>query len=386
MEKKILGFGMMRLPVRNGNPADIDFKELNQMVDVFLEAGFTYFDTSFVYHNGESENAVRKSLIERYPHQKGGHTVATKFPTFAYQEEKEIEPIFQKQLKKLGIDYVDYYLLHNIQTILYDGIDGNGGVIKRTNLFDHAREWLDTGKIRHLGISFHSSAKLLDRILSEHPEIEFVQLAVNYIDWTGELVQAEKCCEVVRKHRRKLIIMEPVKGGMLSNLPKEAADIMTEYAPQKSLASWALRFVSGIDNDILAILSGMSNLQQMYDNIQTMSNLLPLSEAEAAILQKAIHTIGEKRPIPTSEIEKCKGLFYHGVPVTALLDGYSTCQMEPNPGFSDINNYPKNALAENSHFDFLGSRFSKERFVRADDVDVSETVNKAILWLKENSF
>jgi len=150
---KNLGFGMMRLPVLSG-PTDFDYKQLNEMVDAFLEAGYTYFDTSFVYHNGESEEATRRALVERHPRE--SFTVATKFPTFNLVPEEQIEGVFQSQLDNLGVEYIDYYLLHNIQTVYYDGYDGKGGIVKTTHLFDHAKKWKETGKIRHLGISFHS--------------------------------------------------------------------------------------------------------------------------------------------------------------------------------------------------------------------------------------
>ena len=162
---KNLGFGMMRLPVLSG-PTDFDYEQLNQMVDAFLDAGYTYFDTSYVYHNGKSEEATRKALVERHPRE--SFTVATKFPTFMLIPEEKIEETFQRQLDNLGVDYIDYYLLHNIQNVYYDGYDGRGGIVKTTHLFDHAKKWKEDGKIRHLGISFHSSAKLLDRVLTEH--------------------------------------------------------------------------------------------------------------------------------------------------------------------------------------------------------------------------
>ena len=182
MEAGKLGFGMMRLPVKENAPAEIDFEQLDPMVDAFMAAGYNYFDTSYVYHNGKSENAVRRAVVERYPREQ--FLVATKFPTFALQSEDQIEPIFTEQLERLGVDYIDYYMLHNVQTVLYDGIDGKGGVMGATNIFDHLKGWKENGKAKHIGISFHSSAKLLDRILSEHPEIEFVQLAINYIEWS----------------------------------------------------------------------------------------------------------------------------------------------------------------------------------------------------------
>ena len=220
---KNLGFGMMRLPVLSG-PTDFDYDQLNQMVDAFLAAGYTYFDTSFVYHDGKSEEATRKALVERYP--RDSFTVATKFPTFMMIPEDKIEETFRSQLDNLGVDYIDYYLLHNIQTVYYDDYDGKGGIVKTTNLFEHAKKWKEEGKIRHLGISFHSSAKLLDRVLTEHPEIEFVQIALNPIDWDSELVQAGPCYDVIRKHGRKVIIMEAVKGGGLAKLPEEAEAVL----------------------------------------------------------------------------------------------------------------------------------------------------------------
>ena len=168
-----------------------------------MEAGYTYFDTSYVYHNGKSEEAVRKAVVERHP--RDSFTVATKFPTFILQEEGQIETIFEEQRRNLGVETIDYYLLHNIQTVYYDGVDGKGGVVKTCHLFDHAKKWLEDGKIRHLGFSFHSSAKLLDRVLAEHPEVEFVQIPFNYIDCESQLVQAMDAYEVIRKHGKQAV-------------------------------------------------------------------------------------------------------------------------------------------------------------------------------------
>ena len=192
--KSMLGFGMMRLPVKSG-PTDFDYETLNRMVDIFIGAGFNYFDTSYVYHQGKSQEAVRKAVVERYPRE--GLLIATKFPTFILKpgDEDRIEGIFQSQLDDLGVEFVDYYLLHNFQTEFYDGFDGKGGVIRTEHLIEHARKWKEQGKIRHLGFSFHSSAKLLDRILTEHPEFEFVQIALNYADWSS------RCCRPRRASR-----------------------------------------------------------------------------------------------------------------------------------------------------------------------------------------
>lgn len=378
---KNLGFGMMRLPVISG-PTDFDYEHLNAMVDAFLDAGYTYFDTSFVYHNGKSEEATRKALVERHP--RDSFTVATKFPTFMMLPEDKIEPTFQSQLEHLGVDYIDYYLLHNIQTVNYDGYDGKGGIAKTTHLFDHAKKWKEDGKIRHLGISFHSSAKLLDRVLSEHPEIEFVQIALNPIDWDSELVQAGLCYDVIRKHGRKVIIMEAVKGGGLAKLPEEAEAVLKAIHPDWSIASWSVRYCLEKE-DVIAVLSGMSTLEQVIDNTTTSNEAKPLTDQEKAALEKAMTIYRESAPIKQSEIDTYKGLMYHGVPVSAILQAYSICQIQPDPGFSDDNNYLKNAFAEAEYVDFHNG-LEKQTVITSDGKDITEMVEKAVAWLTEHTF
>ena len=378
---KNLGFGMMRLPVISG-PTDFDYQQLNDMVDAFLEAGYTYFDTSFVYHDGKSEEATRKALVERHP--RDSYTVATKFPTFMMIPEEKIEEIFQSQLEHLGVDYVDYYLLHNIQTVYYDGYDGKGGIVKTTHLFDHAKKWKEDGKIRHLGISFHSSAKLLDRVLTEHPEIEFVQIALNPIDWDSELVQAGLCYDVIRKHGRKVVIMEAVKGGGLAKLPEEAEKLLKAAHPDWSIASWSVRFCLELD-DVIAVLSGMSTLEQVKDNTATSNAAERLTDEDRKVLAEAMRIYRESAPIKQSEIEQYKDIMYHGVPVSAILQAYSICQIQPDPGFSDDNNYLKNAFAEAEHVDFHDG-LSKQRVFTEDGKDITDMVKKAVEWLTENSF
>ena len=379
---KNLGFGMMRLPVMNGDPTNFDYEHLNAMVDEFLDAGYTYFDTSFVYHNGKSEEATRKAVVERHP--RDSFTVATKFPTFFEMPEEKIEETFQSQLDNLGVDYIDYYLLHNIQNVYYDGYDGNGGIVKTTHLFDHAKKWKEDGKIRHLGFSFHSSAKLLDRILTEHPEVEFVQIALNPIDWDSELVQAGACYDVIRKHGKKVVIMEAVKGGGLAKLPEEAEALLKAAHPDWSIASWSVRFSLSLDG-VITVLSGMSTLEQVKDNTTTSNEAQPLTEADRKVLAEAMRIYRESAPIRQSEIDQYKGLMYHGVPVTAILQAYSICQIQPDPGFSDDNNYLKNAIAEAEHLDFHNG-LEKQTVVTADGKDIAEMVEKAVAWLTEHSF
>lgn len=384
MEVGKLGFGMMRLPVMNNNPEDIDFDTLNGMVDAFLTAGFNYFDTSYMYHNGKSEEAVRKAVVERHP--RDSFYVATKFPPFILEKEEQIEKIFAEQLDNLGVDYVDYYLIHNVQTIYYDGLDGKGGIMKTTHLFDHLKGWKESGKARHIGISFHSSPELLERVLTEHPEIEFVQLAVNYIDWDSEIVQARACYETVRRHGKQVIVMEPVKGGGLAALPHEAEQVLKNAAPDRSIVSWAFRFLASLDG-VITILSGMSTPEQMSDNIHTMQACTPLNEAEQAALAQAIRLYRNSGPIPTDTIEKYRGLTYHGMPATALLENYSISQIQPNPYFTDDMNYIRNSVAELRHVDIDDdTAFPEETVILPDGTDGTPLLREAEGWLRKNHF
>ncbi len=377
-----LGFGMMRLPVKNGIATDFDYAKLNEMVDLYLANGFNYFDTSFVYHEGKSEIACREAIVRRYPRE--AFRLATKFPTFDLQTEEQIEPVFAEQLSKCGVDYFDYYLLHNFQTVYYDGIDGKGGVIQRCHLFEHANQWKRGGKIRHLGISFHSSAKLLDRILTEHPEIEFVQIGLNYYDWDSPLVQAGACYDVIVKHGKQVIAMEPVKGGALAKAPEEAEKRMKEMAPDASIASWALRFLGDLPN-VMITLSGMSTIEDVMDNVKMTKSAKPLSEKEKKLLKDVVRIYKESGPYKTADYSAYQGLIYHGVPVSAILDTYNTCMIQPFPEVIMDNNYYKNAVAEEAHLNIF-EPLPEERVFMADGTDLTEQLQKIEKYLIEHSF
>lgn len=381
--KSMLGFGMMRLPVIGGNPTNFDFEHLNKMVDTFLDAGYTYFDTSFVYHNGQSEGAVRKALVERHP--RDSYTVATKFPTFfltAGSEEK-IDGIFQTQLDRLGIAYIDYYLLHNFQTRWYDGYDGTGGVVQTEHLIEHALKWKAEGKIRHLGFSFHSSAKLLDRILTEHPEFEFVQIAANYVDWNSQLVQAGPCYDVIRKHGKQVVVMEPVKGGGLSMVPQVVEAALKTKDSDKSIASWAIRYVGSLDG-LICCLSGMSTLEQVRDNIHTYQSLDTLNEEEMRWLREDIAALYRAQG-PVRDMSRYEGLTLYGAPVSAIMESYSVCQIQPDPGFCCDNNYLLNTIAEEAHLNFAED-LPRETLINKAGQDVTEEVFAAYEWLREHTF
>lgn len=382
--KSTLGFGMMRLPVIGGDPTNFDYGQLNRMVDTFLAAGYTYFDTSFVYHNGQSEEAVRKAVVERHP--RDSFVIATKFPTFLLTpgSEDQIEGYFQTQLDRLGVDFIDYYLLHNFQTRWYDGYDGKGGVIQSEHLIEHALKWKAEGKIRHLGFSFHSSAKLLDRILTEHPEFEFVQIAANYVDWNSQLVQGGPCYDVIRKHGKQVVIMEPVKGGGLSLVPEAVERALKEKEPENSVASWAVRYVGSLDG-LICCLSGMSTLEQVEDNIHTYQSLDTLSKEEMRWLREDMNTLYRAQGPVGADLSKYDGLTLYGVPVTAIMEGYNVCQLQPDPAFSDDNNYLLNAVAEEFNRDFT-EELPKETLINRDGIDVSDEVYQAYNWLREHTF
>lgn len=381
--KSTLGFGMMRLPVKNNDPTDFDYEQLNRMVDTYLAAGYNYFDTSYVYHNGKSEEAVRKAVVERHPRE--SIRIATKFPTFnlTVGDEDKIEGIFQEQLDRLGVDYVDYYLLHNFQNRWYDGYDGKGGVIKSEHLIEHAVKWLKDGKIKHLGFSFHSSAKLLDRILTEHPEFEFVQIAANYVDWNSQFVQAGPCYDVIRKHGKQIVWMEPVKGGGLAQVPEAVKKALREKDPDHSIASWAIRFGGSMDG-LICVLSGMSTLEQVEDNIRNYKELEPISEEEKKWLTEDINLLYRAQG-PIADLSRYDDLKLYGVAVSAIMEAYNVCQLQPDPGFSDDNNYLLNAVAEEYHQDFT-EELPRATLINKDGIDVTEEVYQAYEWLREHTF
>lgn len=376
-----LGFGFMRLPIIDGKQENIDFEQLNAMVDKFIENGFTYFDTSYVYHNGKSEAALRKSVVERYPRER--FTIATKLPTFAIQTEDQVEEIFSQQLENLGTNYVDYYLLHLLNTKFYNGSDGQGGIVKKCHLFEHMQKWKEEGKIRHIGFSFHDSPEILDQILTEHPEVEFVQIIINYFDWESYFIASKKCYEVIRKHGKKVIVMEPVKGGFLAQIPETAKKTLCSENPEFSPAGWALRFAGSLDDEI-AVLSGMSTLDQMEDNIKTMKDFSPLDEKEKNMLLQIAKEQKATGPEKTGDFTKYENLTYHGISVAAILDTYNSAMVQPNPLFSGEMNYLANKLMANSITN-IKQEFPKETVI-FHEKNMTEQVEKAWDFLVKHAF
>ncbi len=291
-EIKKLGFGLMRLPKKD---EEIDVEQVKVMVDKFLEAGFTYFDTAWAYAG--SEDTIRKALVERYPRDK--FQLATKNATWINcKTRKEAISQFETSLKQTGADYFDFYLLHNLgesRTKFFDDFD----------MWSFVAEKKKEGLIKHVGFSFHSTPEELDEILNKHPEMEFVQLQINYADWENPAVQSKACYEVARKHNKPVIIMEPVKGGMLANPPKEVEAVFKKADEKASNASWAIRYVAGLEG-IITVLSGMSNLEQMEDNISFMKDFTVMPDEERETLEKAQKVLKSISLIPCTTCNYCE--------------------------------------------------------------------------------
>lgn len=300
---KKFGFGTMRLPVLNpDDKATIDYEQVCRMVDSYMEAGFNYFDTAYPYHQEMSERAVKQCLVDRYPRE--SFILADKMPILRVKSTDDYQKYFDEQLEKCGVEYFDYYLLHNMGIDRYVNTKKYGG-------FEFISSLKEKGLVKNIGFSFHDSAKVLDQILTEHPEVDVVQLQINYLDWTSEVAQSGACYEVAKKHGKKVIVMEPVKGGILAELPPKAMEVMNQFTKKQgkdpakvSPASYAIRFAASLEN-VMMVLSGMSNEAQLQDNLSYMTNFEPLSEAEQAMLEECVKIINESTEVQCTSCQYC---------------------------------------------------------------------------------
>lgn len=311
--KKNFGFGYMRLPM-NGDKVDIP--QTTQMVDTFLARGFNYFDTAHGYIGGQSETALRECLTSRYPRDR--YVLTNKLSGNFFKTTEEIRPLFELQLKQCGVTYFDFYLMHALNAKGHKEY-------QRLHCYEIAQELKAEGKIRHVGISFHDTADVLDQILTDQPEIEVVQIQYNYVDYENPKVQSRKCYEVCRKHGKPVIVMEPVKGGSLVNLPEDAKALMTGGSP----ASYAIRFAASPEG-MMMVLSGMSDMAQMEDNLSYMQDFQPLNEAELEIIDQVRMKYQEMRRIPCTGCRYC----VDGCPAGILIPDLFNClnQLRQNQG------------------------------------------------------
>ena len=309
-----LGMGLMRLPLMDENDqTSIDYEEVNKMVDAYMDAGFDYFDTAFVYHEGVGEAAFRKCVVERYPRE--SFKIATKLPLFVITEESQLEPIFAQQLENCGVDYIDYYMLHNVS-----GFTENAW--KNVDLYSFIQKKKEEGYIKHIGISTHGNAEFLEEILFEHPELEFVLLQINYLDWEDEGIESRKCLEVARKYNKQVMIMEPYKGGFLADVPEEAEKIMKEYNPDRSVVSWAMRFVANIE-DVEVVLTGASNLEQLESNIQEFNDADPLNDEEMEIISQVSEIINSNITVDCTKCRYCVDTCPEDIDIAKIFDLYN---------------------------------------------------------------
>ncbi len=293
---KKLGFGLMRMPLLDPkNDASVDIEQVKKMVDLFMAKGFTYFDTAIMYNGFASQRVAKEALVDRYP--RDSFTLATKLHNGFFRTLEDRDKIFNEQLEQTGAGYFDYYLLHGIESSSlpqYEDLD----------CFNWLLDKKAKGLVKHAGFSFHDSPELLDQILTRHPEMEFVQLQINYLDWESEWIQSRKVYETAVRHGKPVIVMEPVKGGTLAQLPPAAENMFRSHEPDLSIASWAIRFAASLPG-VMMVLSGMSSIEQMEDNLSFMEDFKPLTSEETAMALQAADIINNQIAVPCTACSYC---------------------------------------------------------------------------------
>ncbi|MBR5539503.1 MAG: aldo/keto reductase [Clostridia bacterium] len=307
-----LGFGCMRLPMINKEEKIIDKDEFCRMTDAFMDAGFNYFDTAYGYIDGKSELAVRDCLTSR--HDRESYVLADKLSYWCFEKEEDVLPLFEKQLERCGVEYFDLYLFHCMN---HEGYEKH----KRCNTFEIVKKLKDEGKIKHIGMSFHDTADYLDMILTEQPYMEFVQLQLNYLDYDDPTVQSKACYDVAVKHGKKVIVMEPVKGGALADLPADAAKELRKLG-DASQASYALRYAATFPA-VFMVLSGMGDMKMMNDNVNTFKNFVPITEKDVETFDKVREIVRKVKQIPCTRCNYCADVCPSGIPISEIFFIYN---------------------------------------------------------------
>ncbi|MCL1795891.1 MAG: aldo/keto reductase [Clostridia bacterium] len=307
-----LGFGMMRLPSLESG--EIDIRQVEDMVDMFMREGFNYFDTAYGYLGGKSESVVGQAVVQRYPREQ--FLLATKMPPWELKAPADLQRVFDTQLQRTGAGYFDYYMLHALGK-------SNIEICDKAGAWAFLCEQKAKGLARHIGCSFHDTADVLDALLTAHPELEFVQLQINYADWEDEGVQARLCYETVRKHGKSVIVMEPVKGGSLATFTGKPLEILQAVRPNASAASWAIRYAASLDG-VVTVLSGMSALDQMRDNCATVKNFEPITGDETKTLREAFKLLSEIPTTPCTECKYCTEKCPANIPIPSIIEANNT--------------------------------------------------------------
>lgn len=308
-----LGMGMMRLPLLDEDDVTkIDYEQVNEMVDAYMGAGYNHFDTAFIYHEGEGEPAFKKCVVDRYP--RDSFKIATKLPLFVITEESQLEPLFSQQLENCGVDYFDYYMLHNVSGLTETAW-------KNVDLYSFIQKKKQEGYIKHIGLSTHGNAEFLEEILFDHPELEFVLLQINYLDWEDEGIESRKCFEVAKKYDKQVMIMEPFKGGFLADVPDDAEELMKECSPDRSVVSWAMRFVANLDACV--VLTGASSLEQIKNNIDEFNNADPLNDDELKTIEEVSQIINNNITVNCTKCRYCVDSCSEDINIAKLFDLYN---------------------------------------------------------------
>ena len=315
------GFGCMRLPLTDENdPTSINQELFNEMVDIYMEKGFNYFDTSYAYHNGTSEIAIKKAVVERYPRE--SFKICDKMPTWALTSKDDNEKFVNEMLERLGIEYFDVFFIHNINVPWLE-------LAEKSNTFEYVKKMKEEGTAKKIGISFHDNAKLLEKVLKKYSDIlDIVQLELNYLDWEDPSIEAHKCYDLCVKYGLDVYVMEPLKGGVIVNPSQEIKDEFKNYNSEKSIASFALRFCASLDN-VKMVLSGMNKMEDLMDNCDTYENFKVITDDEKEFLSKMANKLYETLAVPCSECGYCIKECPSMIPIPKYFNIYNASKNQP---------------------------------------------------------